>query len=353
MAVCASGVAQQVVPGASLGKIKLGMSTAQVKKIMGTKPTAEGAIDSSTQEMVWVGKTRTEPGFRRREFFSVFLRRGKVVQIEASSPVYKTESGLSSDSTWRQFVSEFPGGKLKARTYPWDEESLVLYAGDHVANGITWVRGAIGKDMPPAPDRSRKIDFVAVHPVDQEFIFGLTHPEVWKKGGVLVPPAQSAAAAAGNAATAMANQFRLGPKIGELTPALVTKTTDGRSFDLNAVIRRSKAVVLNFWFSSLDASRRELPTLAEMYEYYKADGLMVIGINAQDSMATIKQFVTSKKLKFPMISDRDGLGPTKTFGIIDYPTTIVLGKDGKVVDIIVGTNEERLRKALEKVGFAD
>ncbi len=346
--------AQQVVPGVSVGKVKLGMTASQVRAVMG-KPTADGTIDSSTEEMVWVGKLRSEPGFRRREFFSVYLRKGKVVQIETSWPSYKTPAGLTTEATWRQLVSEFPGGRLKSRSYPWDDETLVLYAGDQVERGLTWVRGAIGKDMPVQPDRTRKIDFVAVHAKNEEFVFGLTHPEVWKKGGVLVRPhaAAQGAKTTGIAASTTANAFRLGPKVGEVTPGLIARTTDGRSFDLNSALRRSKAVVLNFWFVACDPSRRELPGLEEMYEYYKAEGLTVIGINTQDSVLAIKKYAAEKKLKFPMISDKGGEGATKTFGIIEFPSTVVIGKDLKVIDIIPGYNEERLKKALLKAGFTD
>ena len=90
-----------VVPGQSLGKLRLGQTPAQVRKILGS-PAKTFKLRNGLLDDVYVSKgTRKAEGQTIRDKVEILYRAGKAVQIEATSPSFKTASGLSTDSTLR------------------------------------------------------------------------------------------------------------------------------------------------------------------------------------------------------------------------------------------------------------
>src|ERR671922_3082518 len=53
---------------------------------------------------------------------------------------------------------------------------------------------------------------------------------------------------------------------------------------------RGKAVVLNFWASWCEPCKKEAPLLQEAWERYRDDGLVVLGIDAQDFRSDARAF---------------------------------------------------------------
>ena len=87
-----------VVPGKSLGKISLGMSPAQVHKVLG-KPDKTLRLSNGLLDDVYKAKKTRDRGadaFPRtvRDTVEVLYKGGKAVQLEATSPTFRTRSGL-------------------------------------------------------------------------------------------------------------------------------------------------------------------------------------------------------------------------------------------------------------------
>ena len=51
--------------------------------------------------------------------------------------------------------------------------------------------------------------------------------------------------------------------------------------------------------------------------------------------------------------DQNGEGAVADFGILSFPTTVIVGASGKIVDIIFGVDDDRFKKALEKLGVTN
>ncbi|HLM42958.1 MAG TPA: hypothetical protein VK458_03770 [Myxococcaceae bacterium] len=77
-----------VTPGVSLGKIKLGMTKAEVRKTLGKPKDSFKLVEQKVDADVW----------RSKNVVQVFYKNDKVVQIAASSPSFQTSDNLSRAS---------------------------------------------------------------------------------------------------------------------------------------------------------------------------------------------------------------------------------------------------------------
>jgi cytochrome c biogenesis protein CcmG/thiol:disulfide interchange protein DsbE len=115
---------------------------------------------------------------------------------------------------------------------------------------------------------------------------------------------------------------------------------------------RGKAVVLNFWASWCGPCKKEAPLLEEMWQRYGAEGLVVLGIDAQDLRTDARRFVERYELTYPIAYDGRGASLGR-FGLTGFPETWFVGRDGRLAgEHIVGEFtaeqlEENIRAALD------
>jgi thiol-disulfide isomerase/thioredoxin len=94
---------------------------------------------------------------------------------------------------------------------------------------------------------------------------------------------------------------------------------------------RGKVILLDFWATWCGPCKIEIPWFIEFQNKYGKDGLQVIGISVDDTLAKLKPYVDEMKMNYPVLQglDRediqDAYGPM--FGI---PVTAVISRDGKV-----------------------
>lgn len=120
---------------------------------------------------------------------------------------------------------------------------------------------------------------------------------------------------------------------------------NGTNVDLSTDL--GKVVVLNFWFSSCPPCKVELPYLNQLVQNYQSDEeVRFYGITF-DSKATVKKFLKKNTFDFTIIPDARAV--TEEFGIIVYPTTIVLDRRGKMVHLINGGSSEMVKELTEKI----
>jgi len=119
---------------------------------------------------------------------------------------------------------------------------------------------------------------------------------------------------------------------------------DGRDFDPASV--RDKVVLLQFWGTWCVPCRAEMPDLIALYEKYREADFEIIGINTGtngDDVARVRQFVDTTLFNGKRIPWRilhEGLGErqnrmtmTKFYGITELPVMILIGRDGKVLNL--------------------
>ncbi len=123
------------------------------------------------------------------------------------------------------------------------------------------------------------------------------------------------------------------PSIGRPMSNLPLTTLDGKPAHLSDYAGRP--VLINAWASWCPPCKQEMPDLESYYMAHKAGGFTILAINAGEDPATAASFARQMGITFPVFLDQDESLMT-ALGISDYPTSILVGRDGRVKAIHVG-----------------
>jgi peroxiredoxin len=113
-------------------------------------------------------------------------------------------------------------------------------------------------------------------------------------------------------------------------------TADSRTMSLAGL--RGRVVLLNFWATWCQECRPEMPLFERLHRDFAAQGLSVIGINAREGAATVREYSKEFGLTFPLVLDSRG-EINAAYGVIGLPTTFIIGRDGRAVALAVGPRE--------------
>jgi len=133
------------------------------------------------------------------------------------------------------------------------------------------------------------------------------------------------------------------------TPANFTLSRlDGRG-KLSLASLRGKVVVVNFWASWCIPCKKESPRFEAAWKRYRSQGLVVVGIDANDFSSDARKFAAHYHLTYPLLHDGSGktLGP---YGVTGFPETRFIDRRGRFVGehVIGQISSSRLEKNIEK-----
>jgi peroxiredoxin len=146
-----------------------------------------------------------------------------------------------------------------------------------------------------------------------------------------------------------------GPAIPRLTqsglaPDFSLAALDGKNMRLSDL--RGKAVLLNFWATWCGPCKVEMPWFVDLQNQYGAQGLQIVGVAMDDaSKEDIGKFAKTMGVNYPILIGTEAVGD-QYGGVPALPETFVIGRDGKLVDKIIGLKgkaeiEEDIKKALD------
>ena len=93
---------------------------------------------------------------------------------------------------------------------------------------------------------------------------------------------------------------------------------------------KGKVVVVDFWASWCVPCRRSFPWMDEMQDKYREQGLVIVGVNEDNSWQEAEEFLQSYPVRFEIVRDPDEL-LAKEFEIVAMPTTYIFDRDGELV----------------------
>jgi cytochrome c biogenesis protein CcmG/thiol:disulfide interchange protein DsbE len=140
-----------------------------------------------------------------------------------------------------------------------------------------------------------------------------------------------------------------GMGFGTPAPDFTLETLDGKSMSLSSL--RGKAVLVNFWATWCGPCKIETPWLVELQKQYGEQGLQVVGVAMDDSgKDEISRFAQEMGMNYPVLMGKEAVGEAYG-GVPALPESFFVGRDGKIVDKILGLRdrqdiEDAVKKAL-------
>ena len=114
---------------------------------------------------------------------------------------------------------------------------------------------------------------------------------------------------------------------GKYAPDFELKTTQGGTFKLSENIGK-KVIVINFFATWCGPCREEMPELNEYYNAHKDDDFILLAIDANEKPDAVEGFCRELKLDFPVGIDERPI--EQQYGVTAYPTTVLIGVDGRI-----------------------
>jgi len=137
--------------------------------------------------------------------------------------------------------------------------------------------------------------------------------------------AQGAIQPAGDAAEPAAGDDRPTP------PAIKATTLDGKPIALSDFA--GKVVLLDFWATWCGPCVAELPHVKAAYTKFHDQGFEIIGISLDGNKGALKKFIAKREMPWAQIVNNEikgGKDPASVYGVSSIPTTILVGRDGKI-----------------------
>jgi len=137
-------------------------------------------------------------------------------------------------------------------------------------------------------------------------------------------------------------------------PSIDVKTLDGGSINITAIENNGKPIVISFWATWCKPCKKELNTIAEVYEDWQDETgvkLVAISIDNSRSMAKVAPYVNASEWDYEIYIDPNG-DFKRAMGVSTVPHTFLLNSKKEIVwqhKGYVDGDEDELLEKIKKV----
>jgi peroxiredoxin len=132
---------------------------------------------------------------------------------------------------------------------------------------------------------------------------------------------------------------------GDMSPDFTVEMLDGSKVTLSDL--RGKVVLVSFWATWCPPCRQEMSHLQkDVIDRFAGEDLVVLPISRGEERKTVENFLDKMGYTFPVGLDGNQ-SIYKKYASNYIPRSVVIGKDGKVVYVGVGYDEE-IAKAIDE-----
>jgi cytochrome c biogenesis protein CcmG/thiol:disulfide interchange protein DsbE len=123
------------------------------------------------------------------------------------------------------------------------------------------------------------------------------------------------------------------PLVGRAAPEFTLARLDGPAVTLSKL--KGQVVVINFWASWCAECHDEQPALDQTWQRYRDSGVVVLGVDFEDTADGARDYVHDSGLSYPVVEDKDSR-IALAYGIRGIPETFVVDRTGRIVDRVIG-----------------
>lgn len=127
-------------------------------------------------------------------------------------------------------------------------------------------------------------------------------------------------------------------ELNAAAPDFTLMDLSGRNISLSDY--KGRVVLLEFWATWCPPCKASVPGLVDLYRKYAQKGFIVVGVSTDtgsDALEKVRQFSSSYNINYPVLLANEAT--PKLYNVISIPTSFLIGKDGKIVDIYRGYSD--------------
>jgi len=134
-------------------------------------------------------------------------------------------------------------------------------------------------------------------------------------------------------------------KQGKPAPDFVLKDMNGSVVRLSEL--HGQVVLVNLWATWCPPCRAEMPDLAALYQAYKSEGFVILGVDDQERAQTVSDFLARSPVPYPVLLDPDSQ-VARAFGVSYLPASFLVDRRGILRATLPGQSPRvRLESALK------
>jgi len=123
------------------------------------------------------------------------------------------------------------------------------------------------------------------------------------------------------------------PLVGKMAPNFTLPQLNGPPVTLSKL--RGQIVVINFWASWCTECQTEQAALNQTWQQFQDSGVVVIGVNFEDTARNARAYVRTANVTYPVVEDA-GSRTALAYGLRGVPETFVVNRSGHIVSHVIG-----------------
>lgn len=130
-----------------------------------------------------------------------------------------------------------------------------------------------------------------------------------------------------------------------IAPDFTLSSLDGSQISLSDY--KGQVVLVNLWATWCPPCKAEMPTINAFYETHRDDGFVVLAVNSQEGVTTVKDFIQTNGFSFPVLLDTHGEVMDR-YRVRALPTSFIIDRNGTIQHIQSGEiSTQQLQRIVE------
>ncbi|OIO39065.1 MAG: hypothetical protein COT00_00735 [Candidatus Omnitrophica bacterium CG07_land_8_20_14_0_80_50_8] len=114
------------------------------------------------------------------------------------------------------------------------------------------------------------------------------------------------------------------------TQKFVLNDLTGRSVALDDLLKKNKAVLINFWATWCPPCREEIPGLIDLQKKFSGRSFTILGVDAGESQVKVSAFAERAGINYPVVLDSD-MAVSGRYSVYGIPTSFLISSTGKIL----------------------